>query len=137
MNRNGRSPVFFHYLRLPDFIILFLTVAITVFCTVKIYGKNGSTLQFVIQGKDGSWVYPVNQTVTMDIPGPLGKTTVVLKDGKAHVVSSPCANQTCVGSPSIQKKGQWIACLPNAVFVRIELQGETQSKHADLDGAVW
>ena len=137
MDTHSRQPGLIHKLRLPDFIVLFLTVAITVFCAVKIYGKNESALQFVIQGKEGNWVYPVNQTVQIDIPGPLGNTTVVLIDGKAQVVSSPCANQTCVSSPSIQKRNQWIACLPNAVFVRIEAQGEAQSEHAEPDGSVW
>ena len=120
-------------LRWLDFIIVFLTTAITVFCTAAIYEKNESALQFVIQGKTGSWVYPVNQTVQIDIPGPLGNTIVGLKEGKAKVVSSPCANQSCVSSPLIQCKGQWIACLPNAVFVRVEAaNGKTDN--AEIDG---
>ena len=122
-------------LRFSDFVVLFLTAAITVFCTVRIYGKNESALRFVIQGKNGNWVYPVNQTVQIDIPGPLGNTAVVIKDGKAQVVSSPCANQTCVCSPPVQRIGQWIACLPNAVFIRVD--SDRQADHADIDAAVW
>jgi len=124
-------------LRFPDFVVLFLAAGITVFCTAWIYGKNESALQLIIQGKNESWIYPVNQTVHIDIPGPLGNTTVVLKDGKAEIVSSPCANQTCVSSPSIQKKGQWIACLPNAVFVRVDSSSAKKPHQNNVDGEVW
>ena len=121
-------------LRFFDFIILFLTVGITVFCTVKIYGKNESALYIVIQGKNESWVYPANKTVITDVPGPLGYTTVELKDGIARVISSPCTNQTCVTSGSVWRRGQWVACLPNAVFIRVETR---ETKHGELDAMVW
>ena len=124
-------------LRFLDFVVLFLTAAITVFCAVKIYGKNESGLQFIIQGRKGNWVYPLNQTAQAEIPGLLGNTTIVLKDGKARVVSSPCASQTCVSSPPIQYRGQWIACLPNAVFIRVEAAGGKKSGNAEIDGAAW
>ena len=125
--------------RLTDFIVLFLVVAATVFCAMQVYGNNGSALHVVIQGRNGSWVYPINQTVQIDVPGPLGLTTVALKDGTAQVIASPCANQTCVTSGHVQKGGQWIACLPNAVFVRVESRDSMQPKKQDakLDGAVW
>ena len=124
-------------LRFLDFVVLFLTVSITAFCTVKIYSKNESDLQIVITGKKGIWVYPINQTVQTDIPGPLGLTTVTLKDGKARVISSPCANQTCITSGPVQRKGQWAACLPNAVFVRVESADAKHGEHKELDAVAW
>ena len=127
-------------LTFTDFIILFLTAAITVFFAVRIYAKSDSALQFVIQGKNGSWVYPVNQAVLLDIPGPLGIMVVEIKDGSARIIASPCANQTCVTSGSVQHRGQWAACLPNAVFVHVESNDIKQTdrrQDAGLDGAVW
>ena len=128
-------------LRFTDFIVLFLAAAITIVCAVYVYAKDGSVPQVVIEGKKGNWVYPINQTVQIDIPGPLGQTTVKIEDGKARVISSPCANQTCVTSGSIHTNGQWIACLPNAVFVRVESKSKKQAGQdagqTELDGAVW
>ena len=124
-------------LRFADFVVLFLAVTITIFCAVRIYARNDSSLHFVIQGKKGSWVYPINQTVQIDIAGPLGLTTVSLKDGKAQVLVSPCANQTCVTSGPAEHRGQWIACLPNAVFIRVESSNERQAEQAELDAVVW
>jgi hypothetical protein len=134
MQRRSTQRKHTHNLRFADFIVLFLAVTITVFCAVRIYARNDSSLHFVIQGKKGSWVYPINQTVQVDIAGPLGLTTVSLKDGKAQILVSPCVNQTCVTSGPVEHKGQWIACLPNAVFVRVESGNEKQT---ELDAVVW
>ena len=122
---------------IADFFVFFIAAAITVFFAVRIYAKNDSALHVIIQGKKGSWVYPVNQTVQVDIPGPLGHTTVTLKDGQARVIASPCTNQTCVTSGAVQRRGQWIACLPNAVFVRIEASDGKQTDNAELDAVAW
>jgi hypothetical protein len=122
---------------------MFLAAGITIFCAAGIYGKSGGSLRFVIEGKSGSWVYPINRTEHIDIPGPLGSTTVVLEGGQARVAASPCVNQSCVGGGSIGRKGEWIACLPNAVMVRVEasggraFSGGKETNHAELDGAVW
>ena len=137
MDIQGRPPDFIKNLCFMDFVVLFLAAAITVFITVKIYGNNASLLQFVIQGKRQQWVYPVNQTAHIEIPGLLGNTAIVIKDGSALIASSPCVNQTCVSSPSIHRRGQWIACLPNAVLVRVESAGGRQADHGELDGTVW
>ena len=121
-------------LRFPDLAVLFLTTAITVFCTISIYGKSASSVQFIIQGKNERWVYSVDHNAKVEIAGPLGTTIVELKDARAQVVFSPCVNQICTASGVIQRRGQWIACLPNVVFVRAE--GEN-TEGTDVDGVSW
>jgi len=121
---------------LPDFIVLLITAGVTVFFAVNIYGKSGDSLRFIIQGKNQRWIYPIEETLTIDAAGFLGNTTVELKDGRARVVSSPCANKTCISCGAIYNKGQWIACLPNGIFIRIEAAGK-EGQHDGLDGSVW
>jgi hypothetical protein len=123
-------------LRFPDFVVLLITVGITAFCAVSIYGKSGNALRFIIHGNNQSWIYPIKETTTKDIPGFLGNTVVELKDGRARVVSSPCANKTCVSSGAIHNKGQWVACLPNGVFVRVEAAGR-KDRDDGLDATTW
>jgi len=141
MDRNcrpsGRLAGLFSRLRLPDFIVLALAAAVTVFCAVRIYGKSIPSLQFVIQGKEESWVYPASQASSVVVAGPLGNTIIEMNGGQARVVSSPCTNQICVASGAIRRRNQWIACLPNAVFVRMEAFGEKQTNRAEPDAAVW
>jgi hypothetical protein len=124
----------FGSLRFTDFVVMLAAAAITVFSAVTIYGRSSSTVQFVVRGRTESWVYPISKATRIDVVGPLGTTTVELKDGKAGVSASPCSNQTCVTSGVIHRSGQWIACLPNAVFVLVESFGED---YAEVDGTVW
>jgi hypothetical protein len=105
------------------------------FLGFRIYGDNNSPLQFIIEGKAGIWVYPLSQKDKLDIAGPLGNTVIELAEGRARVVSSPCGNQSCIFSGIIHRQGQWIACLPNGVFVRVA--GGKKADHAEIDGAVW
>jgi hypothetical protein len=53
------------------------------------------------------------------VPGPLGDTVVVIENGSVRVVSSPCPEKICIKTGRISKPGQWIACLPNKVFISI------------------
>jgi hypothetical protein len=64
------------------------------------------------------------------VKGPLGETVVVISGGKARVEDSPCPDKLCVHMPAISKPGQWIACLPNRVFVRV--RGSSGEKIDDL-----
>ncbi|MDR1307091.1 MAG: NusG domain II-containing protein [Treponema sp.] len=124
-------------LRFFDFLILLLTGALTVFCAVRVYGKNSAEPRFVIKNDGAEWVYSLNSAVTVDIPGPLGNTVVELRDRRARVISSPCINQTCIASGSIHRRGQWIACLPNGIFVSVEggnPPGPGNSPGADGEG---
>jgi hypothetical protein len=129
MVRNNVTPA--------DLVIILASSVITVFFSIGIYGNNVFPSQFVIEGKNGIWVYPVNQKELINIAGPLGNTVIDFSDGRAQVLSSPCSNQSCVASGVIHRKGQWIACLPNGVFVRVEARGEKKADHAEVDGAVW
>ncbi|MFA6505053.1 MAG: NusG domain II-containing protein, partial [Treponemataceae bacterium] len=69
---------------------------------------------------------------TLRVKGEIGETVVHIHDGKASVESSPCSNQTCVAAGSIDSNGQWVACLPNGVFVRIE----GSSRHETTDATI-
>lgn len=107
--------------------------AVTVICALKVYGGNRSEARLHIQGTGGSWVYPMDKTELVEIPGPLGRTVVELSGGEARVVSSPCANKTCIASGTIHRRGQWVACLPNGVSLTVE--GE--NTEPDLDAAAF
>jgi hypothetical protein len=70
---------------------------------------------------------------------------IEIGDGRARVLASPCTNQTCVASGTIHSRGQWIACLPNGIFVSVESAGSGPGAQdaagergsTELDGAVW
>jgi hypothetical protein len=84
------------------------------------YGPAGGTASAVLQGRDGQWVYPLAPDREVRVAGPLGDTIVEIRGKTAFIEDSPCPNKTCIAMGAISKAGQWVACLPNRVFVRIE-----------------
>jgi hypothetical protein len=56
---------------------------------------------------------------TIFVEGVLGTTTVEIKQGNVHVLSSPCENHICMNTGWISNPGQIIVCLPNEVVVRL------------------
>ena len=80
------------------------------------------------------WIYPLEADREIKIRGPLGITTVHIHDRRVAIESSPCPNQTCVAAGSIDRPGQWVACLPNQVFVRVEGRSDDE---AVVDIGTW
>jgi len=103
-----------------DIFVIALAAAITLALGGAVYSGGSSSSRVIIRGADKTWVYPLNAEVQVDVPGPLGETRVEIHDGKAAIVASPCAGQTCVAAGALHKNGQWAACLPNRVFVLVE-----------------
>jgi hypothetical protein len=106
--------------RFLDGAVFALAAGITVLAALRIYGGGGDRTYLRVDGRSGSWVYPLDRTEQVEIPGPLGVTVVELSGGGARVLSSPCTNKTCIASGTIRRRGQWAACLPNGVSLAIE-----------------
>ena len=62
---------------------------------------------------------------TIEIPGPLGITTVRIADSEVFVEDSPCRDKLCVQASPLKKPGEWNACMPNKIFIRIS-EGQEQ-----------
>ncbi|MDR1410701.1 MAG: NusG domain II-containing protein [Spirochaetaceae bacterium] len=103
-----------------DFLVIGIAALLTGYCAFSVYAGPRENGHVLIRGSEGSWLFPLDAEETVEVPGPLGVTVVEIKDMRVHVISSPCANQTCVASGHIYSGGQWTACLPNRVFVMIE-----------------
>ena len=82
---------------------------------------RGSKGQPVVEitAPSGEWVLPLGGVRSLTVTGPLGDTVVAIDGESVGVHSSPCSNQICVRMGRISRTNQWIACLPNRVFVSI------------------
>ena len=108
------------HIRFADLAVIFITMIIIAGMSFAIYGNSGEASQVRIEGSQQQWVYPLDQDAQINIPGPLGDTEVVISQGHVHVHDSACRNKVCVTTGIIHRVGQWIICLPNDVFIRIE-----------------
>jgi hypothetical protein len=116
-----------------DLLLIAVALAATVFVSAQVYTHGGGESVVDIRGKAGEWAFPLSHDREIRVEGPEGSTLVSIHGGIARIESSPCPNQTCVLAGGIDRPGQWLACLPNEVFVRIEGGKEG----GGLDGATF
>lgn len=108
-------------LKVLDFIIPALSAGMALLCAVAVYSGGIEPSLVYIQSEAGEEVYPLDEGRTVGVEGPIGTTFVEIKeDGSAAVVESPCPNDLCVHSGELTHRGDWAACMPNKVFVRID-----------------
>lgn len=107
-------------LRPLDYVAIVAAIAAIAGTSVSVYSLRGGEANVIITGASGEWIYPLDQNRRIEVPGPLGSTWVEIHDKAVHITESPCPNKTCVAAGDIASPGQWTACLPNHVFVRIE-----------------
>ncbi len=116
--------------RFLDIVIFGLAAALVVGTSLLVLNRQSGTRYVQMTGETGEWIAPLDKDAKYEIPGPLGITVVHIHDGKAAIVDSPCKNKLCILAGAISEPNQWVACLPNKVFVRI-----TSSSSKD-DGGV-
>ena len=124
MNRNNK-------IKFADILLILLFVVIIIYFSLNFFAKNKSPVkQVVIESGKNIWYYQLDKNKELKIKGNLGESTIKIDDGFVFFENSPCPNKLCVQSSAITKNGEWIACLPNGVFVRIEGKDES----SELDG---
>ncbi len=120
-------------LRPLDICVICISVAAVAFSTFAVYAGSGASGRVSVQGAYSAWVFPLDAEEMLRVPGPLGETVIHIGGGAARILSSPCANQTCVAHGAIHAAGQWAACLPNRVIAAVEAAPLSDG----IDAATW
>lgn len=119
-------------MKIIDFAALSLAVFLTVFSFLSALSVQSDSLEILIEAGDKEWIYPIDSQISQVFEGPVGETTVDISSGIVSVTESDCSEKICVQSGSIHSGGQWIACMPNRVFVTIR-----GKKEGELDGEAY
>lgn len=107
--------------KIADILFVFLFVVTIIYFSANIFlNKKANTKQLIIESGKNIWYYQLDKNKKIEIEGLLGKSLIIIQDGCVFFEDSPCPNKLCVLSNSICNNGDWIACLPNGVFARIE-----------------
>lgn len=115
-------------LKVGDVVLFALSLAVTAAAFVLCYKPSTTdSLLVIADSPHGTWVYSLKADTHAAIHGAIGDTHLCIKDGTAYVSESVCSNKTCVMAGTISQNGEWIACMPNQVFIRI--QGEEPTEH--------
>lgn len=107
-------------LRPLDIVIALAAAGAIAFAAVSAYGPGSGPVNAVLKGRGGEWIYPLSADRELRVAGPLGDTVVEIRGKSVRIVASPCPNKICIAAGAIERPGQWLACLPNQVFVSIE-----------------
>ncbi|WP_187150781.1 NusG domain II-containing protein [Treponema endosymbiont of Eucomonympha sp.] len=111
-------------LRPFDFVFIALSVGAAVFSFIYAAGRREGRAVAHIESPSGQWVYPLDRDEEVRIPGAIGDSRIAIRGGTVYFADSPCANKVCVIHQPLSLNGEWAACLPNKVFVRIEGSGD-------------
>ena len=115
-------------LKVFDIPAILLAVALIVVVGVLAYSDTDASSHVQLHADGGEWLYSLENEKSLEVEGPLGTTFIEIQDGAARVISSPCAEKICVKRGTLDAGGDWTACLPNRIFIRI-----TGDEKADID----
>ena len=113
-------------LKLLDVVALLCSVGVAAAMTRWVLGARRGRPIIRVTSADSAWLLRPDTDQVLEVAGPLGHNRIVVRDGSVFVESAPCANQICVKTGRVSRPGQWIACLPNRVFVAVEGGPEEQ-----------
>ena len=113
-------------LRLLDIAALLLSLGVAGAITRWVLGSRSGRAVIRVTAPNATWLLRPEEDQVLDVSGPLGSNRIVVRGGEVFVDSAPCANQICVKTGTVSRPGQWIACLPNRVFVAVEGSGAEQ-----------
>lgn len=107
-------------LRPLDFVAVVVAILAVVSVSLFAYGASSAPDRVSIQGEKGEFLYPLGESREIVVEGPIGHTHVIIEDNRARVTESPCRDKICIAAGWLEQTGEWTACLPNRVFVRVE-----------------
>jgi hypothetical protein len=103
--------------------------------SVQNLGAAGSVL---IQSSGQEYRYGFDEDRNLDFAGPVGNTTVeISSDGRARFTHSDCRDQICVNAGWLDRGGEWAACLPNRVIIRIDRVEEESEGAGEIDATAF
>mgnify|MGYP001400445733 CR=1 FL=1 len=105
--------------RFWDGLAILLSVAVILLFSFAQYGKSRETGVLEIKSMNGVEVYALSENREISVSGPLGETVIHIEEGVVHVTDSPCRDKLCVLAGNLSGPGDWTACMPNGIFIRI------------------
>ena len=109
----------FHCIKPMDIIVIIVSIGIVIILFILSLSYKSDVLYVEIKTDKDLFIYPLVEPRDIVLYGPLGDTFVSIEDEQVRVIDSPGRQKICVKSGPIANIGQWLACLPNKVFLRI------------------
>lgn len=112
------------------FVLIFLIVIFLSFFNL-FSKKNEKAAELFVQTPSEKFIYSLSKDGIYKFKGLLGESSIQVESGKAKFIDSPCENKNCIQSGEISTHGQWAACLPNGIFININIEGKSKESGFD------
>ena len=115
-----------------DYLLILLGLILCAFSVMAATSQQEGTPLLILTSPTKEYIYPLDTDTTVQIPGLEGVSTIQIQQGQAQYLDSPCANKTCVAASPIHRNGEWSACLPNGIFMRVENTSSNSATDIDI-----
>lgn len=111
-------------------LIVIVAVLVAFSFVMLLYQKPGGRV--VVKSEDRVvFVSPLDKDQRVELEGPLGLTVLQIKNGAAHILSSPCSQKICMRMGEARHAGDLLACIPNKLVITIE--GDPTDEDSEYD----
>ena len=114
---------------LKNDVILILSIVLVSLILVlylSFFKPNGNKIKVTVNG-DLYKTYSLSEDIREDIITDKNSNTLVIKDGKAEIVSATCPDGICQKHYPISREGESIVCLPNRVVITVFSEGSSDA----------
>ena len=115
-----------------DYLLILFGLILCTFSVMAATSQQEGTPLLILTSPTKEYIYPLDTDTTVQIPGLEGVSTIQIQQGQAQYLDSPCANKTCVAASPIHRNGEWSACLPNGIFMRVENTSSNSATDIDI-----
>ena len=123
MKAKDSSPRFSHWKEIAFVAVLFIAVSVIAIATTFYPRALAGAVKVSHHGQEVT-VLRLDTPTTYELFASHGIVKIEVKDHKAAIVSSPCANKLCVKEGFKGEEGSSIVCVPEEVTLSFLGQGE-------------
>jgi hypothetical protein len=107
------------HIKLGDWLTILAGSVFVVLLTLKLWNGEFANKAVIRSGGKIFREVPLSSNQQIEVHGPLGISTIAIKNRKARIVSDPSPRQYCVRQGWLQRAGEVALCLPNQVSVEL------------------
>jgi hypothetical protein len=107
------------HIKSGDWLTLLIGSTCVVLITLELWGGDLADKAIIRSGGKIFREVPLHLDQRIEVPGPLGTSSIIIKQRKARIASDPGPRQYCVRQGWLQLAGEIALCLPNQVSVEL------------------
>jgi hypothetical protein len=114
----------FAQIKAGDWAVLLLGMLFTVWLALALWQGRAADKAIIRSGGKIFREVSLSRDQLIDVAGPLGMSTIAIRDRRARIAADPSPRQYCVRQGWLDQAGEIAVCLPNQVS--LELAGSVK-----------